>query len=69
MIDHLANDLIEETVQEMVMQDILVEIIKNNEVSKMVDSKVDEDKLMTTVAEGIMRDTVLRMLSEDVAMP
>ena len=48
---------------------IMVEIIQNNEVSKIADSHVDSDRLSNFFAENIMRQTVGKMLSEDVIRP
>ena len=44
------------------MKDILLEIIQNNEVSKMTDRMIETENFAKHLAESVMRDTVLRML-------
>mgnify|MGYP001626570703 CR=1 FL=1 len=51
------------------MQDILLTIIQGNEVSKLADKKIDEDKVASYLAEGIMKETVLRILTNEIGRP
>ena len=53
----------------MIMHDILLDIIKGNEVSKIADRQIDSDKVANYLAEGILKNTVLRMLTNEVAEP
>ena len=69
MLSGIAENLISDTIQDLIMQDILLEIIKNNEVSQIVDRQIEKDRLIEHIAEGVMRETVMRMLSEEIAMP
>ena len=69
MVDSVAEEVLNDTMQDLIMKDILLEIIQNNEVSKMVDIHVDEDRIANFFAEGIMNNTVRRMLRDDVAQP
>ena len=69
MMDGIAEEVISDTMQDIIMSDILMEIIANNEVSRMADQHVEQDIIANHFAEGIMKETVLRMLTSDVAQP
>ena len=55
MVNSVAEDLLSDVMQETIMSDIILEIIKNNEVSKMVDSHIDVDRIANYFAENILR--------------
>lgn len=69
MVDSVAEEVLNDAMQDLIIKDILLEIIQNNEVSKLADIHVDEDKIANFFAEGIMNNTVRRMLRDDVAEP
>ena len=69
MLHDIAEDVLADAMQDLIMKDILLEIIQNNEVSKMTDSIVELDDFASKLAESVMRDTVLNMLQIDVAEP
>ena len=69
MLDAVSEGVIQDAMQDLILKDILVEIIENNEVSKLADNHVDDERLANFFAEDVMRDTVIRMLREDVAQP
>ena len=67
LIESTADWVLTEAIEDIIMRDILMEIIHKNEVSKMADGHVTLERDATGVAEGIMRNTVMGMLRDEVA--
>ena len=69
LLDVIVRELIDEVIEDKITGEIMIEIISQNQVSKIADQNLVVHRDAITVAEQVFKKVVVDMLINEIAVP
>ena len=69
LLDVIVRELIDEVIEDKITGEIMIEIIAQNQVSKIADKNLMVHRDAMTVAEQVFKKVVLDMLIKEIVVP